>query len=254
MYGISSSSKERIANLVEEMFDSIALDFLGNIPKLRNKKFLAISGQSNMGLPHLFVQAMQNKSPNIIEQDVLKSLLDSSFGYIDSLKSKVQSNITEQIDGLAREARISGSSVSNEDLHNILNEEFTKAKTHLKMITETESTKYRNLGTAMEITRVSSGLGDSDPTVFFVTSKDDSVCVECRRLHLMKDGVTPRVWKLSELKGTFGKRGDEVPSMYHQHPNDRCSLTYLPSGFGFNSAGLVTYISPGFDALSNQRK
>ena len=80
MIGISSSGKENINKIVENMFDRIALSFLGNIPRLQNKKLMVFSTQSNIGLPHLFVQAMQNKPLNAIEHDVLKSLLVSADG------------------------------------------------------------------------------------------------------------------------------------------------------------------------------
>src|SRR5271169_903295 len=105
MFGLSSTGKERIAGLVEELFDKIALQFIGAIPSVKNRKTLIISSRTNYGLPELFVQAMANKPMNELEKDALKSLLESANGYIDSLKAKAKTNITEGIDALARESK-----------------------------------------------------------------------------------------------------------------------------------------------------
>lgn len=254
MNGISSSGKEQIAGVVENMFDTIALQFIGDIPKLRNKKSLVISSKRNYGLPHLFVQAMQNKAPNAVEADVLKSLLESAFGYVESLKNRTKSNVTERIDGAIREAGYQGRQVSEVEIRDILQEELAKARSHMKAIAESEATKLRNLGTMMDISRVAGNLGDNDPTVFFVVVKDGSTCKECIRLHLMDDQITPRLWKFSELKQGYHKRGENNPSAFGEHPHCRCTLTYLSSGFGFDEQGKVSYKHEDYSAFNRQRK
>ena len=252
MFGISSSGKAALSKIVEEIFDTIALQFIGDIPHLQNKKRLVISSQPNMGLAHLFVQSMKNKTPNYIEQDALKSLLASSYGYIESLKHKTMSNVTERLDGLAKEAKVQDRKISRDEMQEVVNDELGKARAHMETIAEAESTKLRNLGTMMDITRVSSSIGDTDPTVFFVLIRDNVTCKECIRLHLMQDGVTPRLWKLSQLKHSYHKRGEDTASAFGLHPFCRCTLTYLTNGFGFNKEGKLTYIQEGHDAHSVQ--
>lgn len=252
MLGISSSGKERIASVVETMFDSIALQFIGDIPKLKNAKKLVISSQRNLGLSHLFVQAMQNKNPNPIEQDVLKSLLESAFGYIEGLKNRTKSNVSESIDGLIRESKLQGRNPSEQEIQDILDAELNKAKSHMKTIAEAEATKLRNLGTMMDISRVSSNLGDSDPTVFFVIVKDNATCKECLRLHTV-NGTIPRLWKFSELKQGYHKRDEDNASAFGLHPHCRCTLTYLSRGFGFDKIGKLTYIREDYDAHTAQQ-
>lgn len=254
MIGISSPSKEKIAKIVEDMFDNIALQFIGDIPKLRSKKSLVISYKPNLGLSHLFVQAMQNKSPNSIEQDMLKSLLESAHNYIESLKNRTMSNVTERVDGLVREAKLRKQPLDEKAMQDILAEELSKARSHMKAIAESEATKLRNLGTMVDISRVAANIGDNDPTVFFVVVKDQSTCKECVRLHLMPDQITPRLWKFSELKQGYHKRSDNNPSAFGLHPHCRCTLTYLAKGFSFDKAGRLTYHSEDYDAFLRQRK
>lgn len=253
MFGISASGKEKLNKIVEDMFDSIALEFIGDIPKLKNAKRLVISSKRNLGLPDLFVKAMQNKVPNEIEQDALKSLLESAFGYVESLKNRTKSNVTERIDGLAKEANLRNQKIDDKAVQAVLSEEMSKARSHMIAIAEAEATKFRNLGTMMDISRVASNLGDYDPTVFFVVVKDGSTCKECVRLHLMPDKVTPRLWKFSELKQGYHKRGEENPSAFGLHPHCRCTLTYLSSGFGFDKQGKLTYVKEDYSAYSRQR-
>jgi hypothetical protein len=252
MIGISSSGKESINRVVEDIFDKIALQLIGDIPKLKYKKLLLISSQPNYGLANLFVQAMANKTPNAIEQDALKSLLESSHGYIESLKNKTRSNVTERIDGLVKEAKARRQSLTESQVEDVIQEELSKARSHLKAIVEAESTKLRNVGSAMDISRVAASVGDDDPTVFFVVVRDGKLCDECQKLHLNDKG-TPRVWKFSELKQGYHKRGEEHPSAFGLHPHCRCTLTYLSQGFGFDKHGKVTFKSPDHNEFHRQR-
>lgn len=253
MIGLTSRVKDALSEAVEDLFDRIALDFIGEIPKLKGKKHLVISSQRNFGLPHLFVQAMGNRNPNPVEQDFLKGLLESSHGYIESLKSKTKANIVERIDGLSREASLRKEKMKEDDVQAVITEELAKARSHMIAIAESESTKLRNLGHMMDISRVASDLGDADPTVFFVVFRDQSTCKECIRLHLMPDQTTPRLWKFSQLKQGYHKRGEDNPSAFGLHPHCRCTLTYLSQGFGF-SDGKLKYVSQHYDAFSRQKK
>lgn len=252
MNGISSSGKSVIGRIVEDLFDKIALQFLGDIPKLRNKKFIIFSSTPNYGLANLFIQSLGNRNPNEIEQDALKSLLNSSYEYIESLKSKTGVNITERIDGLTKQAKIKGTKISEKQVQEIIDEEMEKAKSNLKSIAEFESTKIRNIGTMLDIGKVSASAGESDPNCFFIVLKDEKTCSECKRLHLNPDG-TPRVWKLSELKHGYHKKGDEFPSAWGLHNHCRCTLTYLSSGWGFDDKGKIAFVSLDHDEYQKQR-
>lgn len=77
-------------------------------------------------------------------------------------------------------------------------------------------------------------------------------CDRCKELHLMPDGVTPRLWLLSEVNRGYAKKGDAVPSMSGQHPHCRCGIVTVTEGYGFKN-GSITYISPGHDEMKRQR-
>jgi hypothetical protein len=254
MNGISFSGKETIGSIIENMFDNIALQFLGNLPRFKNKKSMVFSTAPNLGLSHLFVQAMENRVPNSVEQDALKGLLASADGYIESVKSQTKSNLIERIDGLTKEASLLGQRVSESAVQAAITEEMHKARFRLLAIVESEATKLRNIGSLMSISRMASSVGDNDPTVFFVVVRDNVTCKECIRLHMMPDGITPRLYKFSELKQSYHKRGDNSPSAFGLHPHCRCTLVYLTRGFGFDKKGKLDYQSEGYDLYAEQRK
>lgn len=254
MFGLSSSGKEQVSALIEEMFDKLALELIGATPSIKGRKAFIISSRKNFGLPELFVQAMANKPPNSLESDAMKGFLESATGYIDSLKAKTMANVTEQIDALARESKAKNVKVEKEDVDAIFREQMRKAKSAMRAIAEAEATKMRNAGALMNISRLAANMGEDDPMVFFIVVKDDVTCEECKRLHLQDDGVTPKVWRLSELSQGYHKRGANSPSVFGLHPHCRCALTYLSQGFGFNEKGRLTYKAENHNEYKKQRE
>ena len=252
MYGISSSGKEAIEIAISKMFDALAYKLLGNIPKLRNKSPY-FGSNSPFSLAHIFIQAIGGKEPNHLERDVLRSILNSSHGYIEGLKNRTSSNVVESIDALVKEAKTRRSHVSTSQLAELMSQEMEKARGQLKLIAEAETTKTRNMGHTMEIAGKAKEQGVEDPNVFFIIVRDGNACSECVRLHMMPDGVTPRVWKMSELSMGWHKRGDDRPSACGEHPFCRCSLSQLPEGWGFKN-GFVSFISLEHDEHKEQRE
>ena len=53
MIGLTSRIKDALNGAIEDLFDRIALEFIGEIPALKGKKNLVITSQRNFGLPHL---------------------------------------------------------------------------------------------------------------------------------------------------------------------------------------------------------
>jgi hypothetical protein len=254
MQGLHSNAKEQINKVVADLFDKAALRLIGSIPKLQQKKHVLIGFEQGSGLANLFLQAMNNRWLNHIEQDVLKGILEGAYAYLDVLKNKTSNNIVQRIEGLAREARIDKDRIPQEEINKILEDELGKARSGLETIAASESTKARNLGSVMEISRNASLEGEKDPVVYFSVIRDNSTCKYCVELFLMPDKVTPRLWRLSELSAGYFKRGDTVPSILGLHPFCRCLPSQLPSDWGFDGSGKITFVAIGHDALAEQRK
>ena len=250
--GLPSSAKRLINSTIENLFDRMALNLLGDIPELRNKKVAFFSTSPNLGLANLFIQAL-NRSPSQLEADVLKGLLTTAHSYVESLKNKTKASIETEIDAYIKNKNLRGEPISELDIQKTLIDGLIKAKSHIKTIADTESTKTRNIAHTMQITRVAADMNIRDPNVIFICVHDNALCDECERLHLMKDKITPRVWKLSELGYGYHKKGDSNPKIGGLHPNERCTMTFLAPGYGFSN-GKVAYISPDHDEYVKQRE
>lgn len=70
-------------------------------------------------------------------------------------------------------------------------------------------------------------------------------CQHCKRLYLENDGVTPKIFKLSELIANGDNVGrkakDWLPTTTTTHPNCTCPIAVLPDGFGFDSRGNLVF-------------
>jgi hypothetical protein len=254
MYGLSAQSKDQIDRVVRDLFDKAALRFIGIVPKLQQKKMMLIGFEQNIGLANLFVQSMNNRWLNNVENEVLRSVLSGAASYIDILKNKTSSNIIQRIEGLAREARIGNDKIPEHELNKVIEEEFGRARSGLEAIAASESTKARNLGMTMDISRAAAADGDKDPVVGFAVIRDASTCPICVKLNLMPDGVTPKLYRLSELSAGYYKRGEQFPSILGQHPHCRCTIFYVPEDWGFDKKGHITFKSIGYNALKEQRE
>lgn len=115
----------------------------------------------------------------------------------------------------------------------------------VRRVLESEGTAVRNLSM---VAAAEDAVEDREVVIYFVTRPD--ACVECRRLFWAGD--RPRAWSSSELGTEYHARGDSTPKLGGCHPNCRCSLVALPSGYGFKS-GKIAYIGRDHDELAQQR-
>jgi hypothetical protein len=67
-----------------------------------------------------------------------------------------------------------------------------KTTNDVKRMIDTEATGARNMGTLEGIIGVNASEGIEDPMVYFVVVRDQHLCDECKRLHLLPDETTPR--------------------------------------------------------------
>lgn len=248
---ISDAGKREIEKAVDQVFENTAREFLGYIPGDQKKTMMFMSKRPSFSLADLYVKAMQQKQPNSTERETLKGLIRIAYGFIAGLKEKTKAQVLSRVDSLVRDSKTKPKS---EEIASAIQEEMDKARSHMKMIAETESTKVRNTGSAMDIIRVGASTGQSDPNVFFIVKRDEHTCQHCINNHLHPDG-TPRVFKLSEVKTSYltkEERSAGAVSLSGLHPHCRCGLSILSPGFGFKD-GKITWIGLGHDEHARQR-
>lgn len=240
-----------IEEAVSKLFTKIRTHTFGDKHPMGKRLYFAYKPE--LTLKGIFNAAASEEGVKPSE-DLLATLLKISGSYLDAAEAKAKAKTVQAVQGFLADA---GNNGIKTDLATVLEgkiyEVMGEATRDVKRIMETESTVIRNTSLMDGIVRSNAAAGIDDPTVFFVTVRDQHRCDECTKLHVQPDGVTPRVWKLSELGSGYHKRGDPTPKIGGLHPHCRCVLTTLLPGYGFNGAGKVQYKTPGYDEYAVQR-
>lgn len=247
---LTPAAIKRIYKAIEDLYDRAKIRLLG--PSAVPKR-IYFSHSPFHSLPGLFSQAAKEEGVRPNEQ-VLHQLLQVAGSYLDAQKERTKARVVNEVSATLTEAHHAG---VDTDLPTVLggklSEVWGETANNVRRIVETEATHTRNVGVLEGISRVNAAAGIEDATIFFVVVHDDDLCSECERIHLMEDGKTPRLYRMSEVGAGYHKKGQNNPKMGGLHPNCRCSITTLMPGYGFNSAGLVVYVKKGHDELAKQR-
>lgn len=240
-----------IESAVSKLFQKLREQTFGD--RHPHGKKLYIAYKPELTLKGIFDAAATEEGVKPTE-DIFKTLLKISGSYLDAAEAKAKAKMVHAVHSTLQEAAASGVKTNFKTvLTGKLYEVMGEAHRDVRRIMETESTVVRNTSILDGISKVNAAAGIEDPTIFFVTVRDQHRCDECTRLHVQPDGVTPRVWKMSEVPAVYHKRGDPTPKIGGLHPHCRCVLTTLMPGYGFDGAGKVQYKSPGYDEFKVQR-
>jgi hypothetical protein len=182
------------------------------------------------------------------DKETEQGLLEIASSYLEGVKSRLRSDVLSTIGAYAKDP-----DPDPEELSSQLATIWDKATTEVERVVDTESQRARQVGSLDGISQASAAMGVDDPTVFWVVVRDARLCGECKRLHLLPSGK-PRLWKLSQVGSEYHTRGDDVPKHAGLHPHCRCTLTFLPPGFGFDGGGMVKWIGPGHDEYAAQQE
>ena len=110
--------------------------------------------------------------------------------------------------------------------------------------TRIASTEMHNAFTEGRAHSIQAAHKGEDPVVFKRPRPD--ACPKCKQHYLEADGVTPKVFALSELvaNGTTNegrKLSQWRPTLGCLHPFCQCPLHELPAGFGFDASGRMVF-------------
>ena len=246
---LTKGSVKTIEKAVDRLFDRIKGRALGpDFFKYNGDKKIYIGYKPAYSLPGLYrTSAMsEDVEPN---ERVLNGLVKVASGYLDAERERVKSKVIHAVNAwLLTNPTASAETVLSGELAPVWKETLD----NVGKIIDTESTAARNMGTLEGVSQIAAARGIDDPNVFFIVVRDKHLCEECSRIHLMPDGKTPRVFKMSELSGGYHKRGDDTPCVGGLHPYCRCSLVNLAPGYGFTDAGMIKFVEVGHDAHAAQ--
>jgi hypothetical protein len=203
-----------IKDRVESLFSSLKGRFLG--PSAGDKR-LTIRYERSLSLPGMYESALRESGglPNL---ETLTTVVDGSKDYLDALKLKAVNTIVKDVEKhLGEHDRPTPVTINR-----VLKESWEGVTASVKRVVDTETQTAKGLGSLEGIVRANASIGIDDPYIVFVVSKDEYLCLECKRIHLMSDGNTPRVFKLSEVSMGYHVKGEDSPSGHGLHPSCRC--------------------------------
>jgi len=242
---MSKGSIKAVLLTVDKLYEELKAKFIGPHVAKKTGKGLIFSYQPSKSLSSLAVESAL-AAGSLHSKKLVESLETITSQYLDASKERTKAKILQIVQ----------TSINSEDdlekLSESLGSVFDGATSEIQKIVETEATTARNLSGLDAIGKVSATTGIDDPTVFWVTIKDNITCKECKRMYLQADGVTPRVWKMSQLGSGYFKKGMASPTFAPIHPNCRCQPTLLRPGYGFDQSGHVTFKSVGWDEWKSQ--
>lgn len=211
---MKSSTVEKITTLIDTLFSDMSKDFLGFNPKTKK-----ISSKTK-NLVTMFMAGLGKKDLNEIEKQILKTSLEITFNYMDTIRSQTKARVLDKVNAYMEEQKVKGDSVRIIKVREILGQELDRAGKRMLLSVNTEANKIRNLSTAMKIERMANQRGIEDPNVFWLVTLDEATADKPEKtLHLIPGTTIPRVWKLSELSHSYWRKGMEVPSIYGGHPH-----------------------------------
>lgn len=250
IYKLSKTGLKQIEKAVEDLFSRAKARLIG---RTLGEKSIHVSYVPDLTLPGLFHAAAKEEGA-VPNQETLDSLLRIANNYLDAAKTRTQARVVNEVQAFLRNASLQG---IDTDLKTVLGGKLTDiwgdVQNQLHAIADAEASQVKNVSLMEGILKINAAQGIEDPVVYFVVVRDDDLCEECERLHLLDNGKIPRVYKMSELGHSYHKKGQDSPKLGGLHPHCRCTLVTLMPGFGFDKAGMVKYIGRNHDEYKKQR-
>ncbi len=237
---LNAQQRAAIDAEVDDLFDSLLTRLLGH--GFTGKR-LFIGFTHDFTLPGIF-EAAVNEEGGRVDTELVSGIAAVAEDFINKHRAEAKASTKRRMQALLYD--IDQGRLKPEDFASAAQGEmaelWSKVKSGVHAVVASETQHAQTIGVKEGIDQVNDGLGIEDPVVCFIPVKDNNLCKECRRIHLLPDGFTPRVFKSSEVSAEYHKRTDEVPSWHLMHPHCRCALATVLPGFGFDAQGRITWV------------
>lgn len=251
---LGQAAQDIIARKVDDLFARLKARYLGPLAFPRGDKQVVISlwHAPELTLPGVLrsASALEGVRP---DENTEATLVKLASGFLDATRERTKAQVLRAVTTFLTQGQTSG---VPGDIEKVLGGELAKVfgtvRAQVYTILDSETATAKNIGLMDGISRINAHLGIEDPRVYFIVVHDNELCDECKHIHLLDDGLTPRLWLLSEVLQGYHVRGVDAPSVGGLHPHCRCTMATLMPGYGFK-AGMVTYVSPDHDELGKQR-
>lgn len=215
---LPNSAKTLINDEIGKVFERLKIRLLN--PFYKPKESDNLKHDKFLSMPGLYFSAYQDASKDTRPTlDALKGLIKVTENYINTQEEKLKQKAFDMVEQALQNASKDKDFDYQQELNQSLLNVFDQAQNATKTIIETELQRTKTIGLQEGTLDLLERQGITDPTVAFLTRKDNLVCQYCKEFYMLPDGVTPRVYKLSELKGGYMNKKDPSPHLAPLHPN-----------------------------------
>lgn len=179
--------------------------------------------------------------------------------FTNDIISQIESQImpfTDRTEGKHIYELIRDKDIHKKYLGHALNESVKNWTQRWRTIVNTELSRASQFGAMDAILHNNKGKAPEEIVVYKIGPHDGATCKYCMKFWFMDDGVTPRVYRMSELIANGTNIGKKVaqwkPTVDNTHPNERHKLVELQPGFGF-VGGRMMFRSKDHDEYGHQR-
>lgn len=204
-------------------------------------------------------KATRDGAIDFLERQFSRYADKAGEAFTNDIISQIESQImpfTDRTEGKHIYELIRDKDIHKKYLAGALRESVKNWAVRWKTIVNTELGRASQFGAMDAILHNNKGTAPSEILVYKVGPHDGATCKHCMKFWFTDDGVTPKVYKMSELiaNGTnIGKKvADWKPTIDNTHPNERHKLVELQSGFGF-VGGRMTFRGKDHDEYKHQR-
>jgi hypothetical protein len=208
---VKKQTISRIHAAIDNLFERIKARFLG--VRLVDKTLTVTADRPDLTLAGLATAAAADDGAKISPKTIM-GIVNIAGSYLDSARERAKAEVVHHVLAAQQEGKPPAEVLSSK-----LTDVWGKVTSDVLRIADTETQRSRATGALEGITMLNLQAGINDPTVFFVVVRDGHRCGECTRLHLMADGLTPRVWKMSEVGTGYHKKGQPNPKVNGLHPH-----------------------------------
>lgn len=276
---ISKDAQKKIAQLIYEHKLFMKYRTIGpqtmtrkELKDLVNSKFASFLGPTQVPVIESYLRTHEQIAiqiaPMAVRDGAIKFLERMHTRYVEKLadqmgadiNSAIEGNLMPLIDrreGAAVYEALQDPKLHSKNLRQILTGKVDNWQYRYKTIVTTELNRASNWGALDAIVHNSPELGPEQIMVFKQGNKPGhGACKHCERFWYLPDGITPKVYKLSELIGNgsnIGKKAAQwMPTVDSTHPNESHILSEIKLGFGFIS-GELEYINSTHNELLKQQ-
>jgi hypothetical protein len=220
---LSKNAVKAVGQIVGNIFARAKKRFLGKELGPKQIRFQVVTKpldhRHDLSLRGLFEAATRAEGMPVNEK-LYRSIENGVESYFDAHQKVAEAKVLNALQSYLHDAESGKAPIDPENvLGEVLEDVMGKVTEDVAKVVSTEGMKAANYSTLDAITRMTTGLGETEAVVYFSGPNDGHTCDDCKRLFFMPDGITPRCWYVSELKNGYFKKGEQHPCVGALHPN-----------------------------------